>query len=98
MKKFALTGWLVSACCVVSLAANAAGRGPSEAGLRDVENGWSKAFVTGDTKTPMPRAVLLEHLANVLGVPPIFVSRLLEPLPKLTAGYDDEDDPPPAND
>lgn len=50
MKKFALAGWLVGACCVVSLAANAAEQGPSEQGLMGVENGWSKAFVTGDTK------------------------------------------------
>ena len=51
MKKFVLAGWFVGACCVVSLAANAIEQGPSESGLREVENSWSRAFVTGDTKT-----------------------------------------------
>jgi len=50
MKKFVLAGWFVGICCALSFAANAAEPGPSETGVRDVENAWSRAFITGDTK------------------------------------------------
>lgn len=50
MKKLVLAGWLAGACCVLSLNAIAADQGPSEAGVREVENAWSRAFITGDAK------------------------------------------------
>ncbi|WP_266167996.1 nuclear transport factor 2 family protein [Dyella subtropica] len=50
MKRVVFAGWVVGVCCVWSLAASAAGSGPSEVGVRDVENIWSRAFVTGDAK------------------------------------------------
>ena len=51
MKRVFLAGWIMSLCCVVPLAANATDNGPDEAGVRAVENAWSKAFITGDAKT-----------------------------------------------
>lgn len=50
MNKFVLASVFVSTCCVAPLAANAADQRSDEAGLRDVENAWSRAFVTGDTR------------------------------------------------
>jgi hypothetical protein len=50
MHKRVLAGWFAGVCCLVSLAANAAGPSPGEAGVREVENAWSRAFVTGDAK------------------------------------------------
>lgn len=50
MKKLVFAGWLAGACCVLSLSANALEQGPNEAGVREVENAWSRAFITGDAK------------------------------------------------
>jgi hypothetical protein len=50
MKRIAFAGWVAGMCCVWSVAAGAAESGPTEAGVREAENAWSKAFVTGDAK------------------------------------------------
>lgn len=50
MKRVVFAGWVMGVCGVWSLAAGAVESGPTEAALRDVESGWSRAFVTGDTK------------------------------------------------
>lgn len=50
MKKLVPAGWLVGACMMLSLSAYAAEQGPNEAGVREVENAWSRAFITGDAK------------------------------------------------
>ena len=50
MKRLVFAAVFVSACCVLSLTANAAERGPDEAGVREAENAWSRAFVTGDAR------------------------------------------------
>jgi Domain of unknown function (DUF4440) len=36
-------------CCAFAVAAHATEAGPNEAGVREAENAWSRAFVTGDT-------------------------------------------------
>ncbi|WP_116994563.1 MULTISPECIES: nuclear transport factor 2 family protein [unclassified Duganella] len=49
MKTYALSVLLLAGLASPGVFAAVPGAAPGEAGVREVENGWSKAFVTGDT-------------------------------------------------
>jgi hypothetical protein len=50
MNRLFFACWFAGACCALSSIASAAERGPSETDVREVEDAWSRAFVTGDSR------------------------------------------------